>query len=607
MKQLIASFILLGLSQLAVAAEHYVVVGSFAAKEAADSELVRLKTKEPGLSILATERGNAPLYRIVLGPFKSSFAAEQRQLDLVQSGFSEAWTYSQPDASSPAVAAATLGGTNESSSRKLKVSQQKEVEIKRFRYASPVLQDEVAQILGQRSGRTLSSTEILATREAINQLYAREGYVNSGMVIPDQQINDGELALTFISGTVTGMNIDSDLRDRYIKSRLDITEPFNLFALQQSLKALEQDPMVKRIDAEVAPGIHPGEANLALTVETTSKLEVSMHAANDRSPSIGAENAELGVKAKNLSGWGETLGASTSVTEGLDALSAFFHVPLSAKGAGLRLKYALSDSSVIEEPFDDIDVESETESVSVILTYPIFETLTTHLDAELTMEVRRNETELLGQKFSFSEGAINGESKVAPVRLALAYLKQNLDDSLAARLSISRGTSNFDASDGVGVANGTFTSYLAQVQYSRRLGERSHMTLRALGQYASDPLLSVEKFALGGIGSVRGYRQNQVVRDNATLVSAEYHYRLDLPVQVTLVGFAEWGKGENHDDASLSGSEDLASIGIGLVLANWHGISAELYLAHGFDDFTAQEHDLQDDGVHFRLGYRYEF
>ncbi len=377
--------------------------------------------------------------------------------------------------------------------------------------------------------------------------------------------------------------------------------------LQQSLKALEQETQITRLDAKVSPGVKPGEANLALKVDTTETFAVSLEAANNRSPSVGSENGTLNFSSRNLTGWGETIRLGSSITQGLDSDQASLHVPITSSGASLELKYQQSNSSVIEEPFDDIDVDSETESLSLVVNLPVFRSLSTKLDAHLTLEARRNQTDLLGQPFSFSEGAINGESRVAPIRLAISYINQQMDRSLAARLSVSRGTSNFDASDAPDTANGIFTSYLAQVQYSQLLTERTHFTLRALAQYASDPLLSVEKFALGGLGSVRGYRKNQVVRDNAYLASAEWHYRFDIPVKLTFLLFAEWGNGENHDDSSLTGDEDLSSIGFGLTLADWHGISAELYFAHGFDDFTAREHDLQDDGIHFRLGYRYEF
>ncbi|MFT7090879.1 MAG: hemolysin activation/secretion protein [Candidatus Azotimanducaceae bacterium] len=388
---------------------------------------------------------------------------------------------------------------------------------------------------------------------------------------------------------------------------MEIAEPFNLVQLQHSLKLLEQDPLVSRINARVAPGSSPGEAVLALEVETKPRFSLGLDVANDRSPSIGSENAKLTLRASNLSGWGETYLIGSSVTEGLDAQDASIYLPLTSGGTSLQIQYALSDSSVIEEPFNEIDVESETESLSVMLNLPIRKTLSSELSLQLTLEARRNQTSLLGQPFSFSEGAIDGESRVAPIRIAISYTEQNINDSLAARFSISRGTSKFDATNNSDLPDGQFTSYLAQVQYSKLLAENFHVTAKVLAQHAADPLLSIEKYALGGIDTIRGYRQNQVVRDDAYLASLEAHYRPDLPVWIDLIAFVDWGRGENHDDSAASGKLDLASIGVGLVVKHWQRLSLELYLAHGFDHFTASEYDLQDDGIHIRLGYHHEF
>jgi len=488
-----------------------------------------------------------------------------------------------------------------------RVSHQTSIEVGQFLYQAPALESEVAALLATVSNRKIRTAELLNIKDQINRMYVSKGYVNTGVVIPDQQIHNGELRLDFISGEITELQIQSQLRDRYIESRLEISEPFNLNKLQRSLKLLEQDPMVTRIDAKVAPAANTGEATLALNVETTSRFRIELQAANDRSPSIGSNNGQLALIANNITGWGETYRVVSSITEGLDAHNASIEIPLSANGATLQIQYALSDSSVIEEPFDDINVQSETESLSLMLNFPVYTTLARNLALQLTMEARRNQTSLLGQPFSFSEGAVNGESRVAPVRLALAYTAQNINDSLAARVSLSRGTSRFDATRSRSQIGGQFTSYLAQLQYSKLLAERFHITARMLAQHASDPLLSVEKFALGGINTVRGYRQNQVVRDNVYLASIEAHYRLDLPIWIDLIGFLDWGSGENHDDAVDGGKSDLSSIGLGVVVKGWHGLSMELYLAHGFDDFITTEHDIQDDGIHFRLGYQHEF
>lgn len=599
MRNLIAGLVLTCASQSAVGA-HYVILASFSSEVAAQEQLKQHQSQFENSNILKTNQG---LHRIAVGPYASSQEAEDVQRQATDSGIKHAWTLAAADQNAPIQTSAPASRNKQPR----KVSMLNEVKIDRFEHEVPVLNEEIAALLASKTNRTLSTFELLQTKEEINKLLALNGYVNSGVVIPDQKIDDGTLRFEFVQGELTGMDINSNFRNRYIASRLDVTSPFNLFALQQSLKALEQDPQINKLDARVSPGAKPGDADLNLDVTTQKTFEVLLEAANDRSPSVGSENGNLLLSARNLTGWGETLQAGTSVTQGLDAQNARIHVPLTSRGTSVELKYQISDSSVIEEPFDDIDVDSETESISLLFSLPIIRSLTTKLDAHLTFEVRRNETTLLGQPFSFSEGAINGESKVAPVRLAVSYLSQQPDNSLAARFSVSRGTSNFDASDALGQANGEFTSYLAQVQYSKLLSDRTHFTLRALAQYASDPLLSVEKFALGGIGSVRGYRQNQVVRDNTYLASAEWHHRFDLPIQLSFVLFTDWGSGENHDDAALQGKQDLSSVGVGFALANWHGIYANLYLAHGFDDFDRTEHDLQDDGIHFRLGYSYEF
>ena len=488
-----------------------------------------------------------------------------------------------------------------------RVSEQRIVEVQRYIYQAPALEAEIAALLLAVTGRPVETSELLATKDEINRLYVEHGFVNTGMVIPDQLIINGELRLDFVSGEISDLQISSLLARNYVEGRLEIGEPFNLMQLQHSLKLLEQDPLVARVDARVAAGARPGEAVLALDVETRPRFSLGLDLGNDRSPSIGSNNANLMFRASNLSGWGETYQLSSSVTEGLNSQDASIYLPLTSGGTSLKLQYALSDSSVIEEPFSDIDVESETESLSMMFDVPIRRTLSSELTLHLTFEARRNQTTLLGQAFSFSEGAINGESRVAPVRIALSYTEQNIDDSLAARFSISRGTSKFDATENSDLPDGLFTSYLAQVQYSKLLAERLHITAKVLAQHAADPLLSIEKYALGGVNTIRGYRQNQVVRDNAYLASLEMHYRPDLPVWIDLIGFLDWGRGENHKDSATTGRSDLSSIGVGVVVKHWQRFSLELYLAHGFDDFMASEYDLQDDGVHFRLGYHHEF
>ncbi len=63
-------------------------------------------------------------------------------------------------------------------------------------------------------------------------------------------------------------------------------------------------------------------------------------------------------------------------------------------------------------------------------------------------------------------------------------------------------------------------AWLGQFQLAHRLWDSDNQViLRADAQLTRDPLLPIEKFAVGGANTVRGYRDNQLVRDNGLVLS----------------------------------------------------------------------------------------
>ncbi|NCG41786.1 MAG: hypothetical protein GWP30_12520, partial [Actinobacteria bacterium] len=121
------------------------------------------------------------------------------------------------------------------------ISEQSRVEISRFIYQAPALEEQIAALLLPVTGSQIETTTLLTTKDKINQLFVTNGFINTGMVIPDQQIHKGALKLDFISGKISDLQISSRLKDKYISSRLEINEPFNLVQLQDALKLLEQN------------------------------------------------------------------------------------------------------------------------------------------------------------------------------------------------------------------------------------------------------------------------------------------------------------------------------------------------------------------------------
>ena len=472
------------------------------------------------------------------------------------------------------------------------------------------LADDVKRIIADYLQVSVGVDDLLTMKNRLNQLYAVNGYINTGVQIPNQEITEGMLRLVLTPGRLLTMTIASDLRDRYITGRLRLNQPFNLVELQAQLKLLEQDQRITRIDARVEPTSVAGSAALLLVADTVPRFAIGVSLANDRSPSIGSNNTRLQMEANNLTGWGDALQGSVSTTQGLDAIDVRYSLPLTFSDLTVTFEHSRSDSSVIEQPFADLDVDSETESSGIVFNWPVISELDSSLSLGLAFESRRNQTSLLGQAFSFSEGALDGESRVTPARLSVNYAVQGLAASLAAKLTVSHGTRalqpTVDDPSSAG-PDGSFTAYLAQVQYARMLTDRFYVTAKVLGQYSASTLLSVEKFALGGVGSVRGYRQNQIVRDNALLFSVESNYRFEALPGFEIVAFYDWGSGENASGSVSLGRDTISSLGAGIAYSVANGFSAELYVAHGFTDFAVENRNLQDDGIHFRLSYDYKF
>lgn len=141
---------------------------------------------------------------------------------------------------------------------------------------------------------------------------------------------------------------------------------------------------------------------------------------------------------------------------------------------------------------------------------------------------------------------------------------------------------------------------------------------RADMQHANRSLLPMEKFAVGGAESVRGYRENRMVRDHGWASSIEYRHpvaRLPLPGltgtnpedgTLSLAGFLDAGRAW---DAIASGTPEktLYSVGTGLRWDAGGGLYAYLYRGIALTRVEKYTHDLQDSGIHFRVNFQRNF
>ena len=478
--------------------------------------------------------------------------------------------------------------------------------------------EELQQVWTPYAGRVVTSDELQQLRYELTLLYINNGYINSGVIIPDQQVVDGVIRLQVIEGELTRIDVSGQQRldPEYITERIDLGDgkPLNINSLRQNLQLLQQNVLIRRINSRLEPGAKPGESVLSVEVEEGVPFRLGLTVDNHRSPSIGSIRGEIDAAHLNLSGRGDSLALRYGITEGLDDFGIRYALPLTARDLTLSLEYEQSDSDVVEEPFDAIDIASETRDFSIGLRYPVIKTLNRTFDLSLKLEKRKSETFLLGDPFSFSDGVDDGESKVTVVRLVADWVDRSEDQVIAARSTLSWGLDAWDATVGKGSLSGgepdgKFIAWLGQFQWARRFGENDNqMIFRTDAQLSRDPLLPLEQFAVGGAASVRGFRENELVRDNGWVSSVEFR----IPVlrdeagasRTQLAAFVDYGRAwnENRDTPE---PKDISSAGLGVLWNPTDKLYMELYGALPFRNLERNEHDLQDSGIHFLLSYRF--
>ena len=518
-----------------------------------------------------------------------------------------------------------------------RLSRGPEVVVREFRVtgSSVFSAAELAALTGPYLGRPIGGEQLHELRDRITRLYVDAGYLNSGAVLPDQDVREGVVEYRIVEGRLSEILVEGNrwYRSSYLVSRMrrGAHTPLAVRELENELQLLQQDPRIRRVDAELLPGERPGEARLRTRFEEELPYFASLEYSNHESPSVGSYRTQLDTGHRNLVGRGDTLRLMVATSEGLEEYEIGYEIPITSYDTTLGAWLSYGSSGVVEEPFEDLEVASRSKTVGIELRQPIHRTLESQLDLALTGEWRKSQNRILDNTF-YSEGTDDGHAVVTVVRFRQDYLYRDLRQVVAARSQLSVGLDALGATmhgcvivdpaegcfvrdpmdpdppklDRDGIADAQFLTWLGQFQWVRRFEPWGWETvLRTDVQLSNRPLFSLEQFSLGGHQSVRGYRENELVRDNGFASSLELRIPLWSNAAETsslqLAPFFDIGRSWNteRDEAS---PRTLAGVGVGLRAAFTRHLRGELYWGHPLHDVPEpEERDLQDDGVHFSL------
>ena len=472
-----------------------------------------------------------------------------------------------------------------------------------------VLKSEINAEVNKFKRHFVSLEDFVCLRSRITDLYLNNGYITSGAFIPNNQVlDDGIVQIKVIEGNVSDIAIKglNRLRSHYVRSRLKSAtkKPLNRTELEESLQLLLQDPLIERVDAELTSSSTAGNNILLLDVREADAFLTGISADNYRSDSIGESQLTAAVTHNNTLGFGDRTSASYSLTEGLDLYNLSYTFPWNAQDGTISVSYDNSDSNIIDDEFENVDITSETESFSVGIRQPVIKSPRTELALGLNLDLRRRQTFLDDDPFPFTVGLTDGISNATVLRFTQEWVNRQPTQVFAARSQFSFGIDAFDATINNIGTDGEFLAWQAQFQWVQQLSDRVLLITRLGNQLTLDSLLSFEKFSLGGINTVRGYTENRLVTDNGLLGSVELRVPVTSnPQTFQIAPFIDVGTGWNNEEPD-SDLVTLASLGMGLRWAIAPNLETRLDLGIPLTNIDDEGDSLQDNGLHWSLNYQ---
>jgi hemolysin activation/secretion protein len=386
-------------------------------------------------------------------------------------------------------------------------------------------------------GNSASQESLDRLLVAVRTILATEGRVFSLVYLPPQDITDGTLQIVIQPSLLGQIRVEGNrfFSDASYLNRVRLSpgQPIDIATLRTGIDRINRNPF--RVAAvEIAQGQEPVTTDFILQVRELRPYRVFAGYNNTGTRVTTEDRVFAGITLGNL--WGQAHQLTLQATSDLDfryskSLSGNYRLDLPRNH---ELVFLGAYSEIESVPNEGLDQEGRSWQVGANYTIP------------LAPFWRYTHRIVFGADFKFSDN--NLELNLPPFIIPIS---DTLTHVIQARLEY-RGTigDNWGMTDfgigltaspgGIGSKNSSEAFEAArfnadpQYVYLSLDGTRtlelgawvdvlSNWTwqLRADAQFASTNLLGSEQFSAGGVNSVRGYEQGEVIGDNAVFLSQE--------------------------------------------------------------------------------------
>lgn len=421
----------------------------------------------------------------------------------------------------------------------------------------------VPAVVGEAAKRFVGAPANRATLEqlakAMSDAYALSDVALYTVVVPDQDLSRGTVHILVAEGFVERIALAKGATPllRTYATRLSQEKPLTRRTLERYI-SLMRDVAGATVDVQLLRGTRPGGVVLQIGARR-KHVDVAAGFDNQGTRSLGTSQLRADAHGYSLLRDGDRTDISGLVSPDFRRLryvSASHTTPIGSDGFSL----SFSGGYLATRPRGTaLDGDARTFGVSA--SYPIIRGYKRNLSGTLGLDGIDSDAAAFGNTIS--------SDHTRAARIALGYSDSEAKSVFTVGASYSRGLGILGARGTPDFTDTEFNKATGRVTYDRQIGKRLFVHTRAAGQYSSDRLAAVERFAVGGPDFGRAFDQAILTGDSGYAGSAELAVRPKLPAKLAgseFYGFVDGARVHLVERLpyAYAGTYDLASAGGGI-------------------------------------------
>ena len=427
--------------------------------------------------------------------------------------------------------------------------------------ASAVLTDaELDAIIKPYEGKQVQLNDIYAIVDKINALYNDKGYVTCRAFLPPQTITDGTVKLLLVEGRTgsTIVNNNKYTKTKYITNRMHLAkgEIANIKQLNKDLLLFNATNSTQ-LRIMMKAGTEPGTTDYEIIAYEPMRDTWTIFEDNAGSDTSGEYRTGLFFNTKSLSGHCDALSLGTVISEGTKAANVMYSRSLGRSGTKMNLVYSTNAVEVVKGEYEDM-IKGHANSYAIGFTQPIVVNETTRTELSLDYNRQNSKTDFMpaGTRFNIVDDSVQDFS------LGFAITNYGASHVFYQKHSYVRGYS--ESTPDMSAQNSqNFGFYKFNAMYQKLYKAGQMWSLRADAQWSgSEGMVSSRQFYMGGMYSVRGYKENYLGGDSGFTFSAEYAVPV-INKNTSAFTFFDYGhvygNGQSDDQHNV-----LSSVGLGI-------------------------------------------